>query len=392
MVDDRENFTSAVRVIIAGRAGYRCTFPSCGRLTIGPGAAADQVASIGVACHIFSASPNGPRGQGGLTADQLKDSENGFWACGDHSKLVDTNEGARYPAATLLGWRALHEARIHREMGGIRLPVNWVDGIEIIRSPDVRNRPMFKPGERLSLSRVTLLIGNNGSGKTALCDWIGATDEEGTLSRWVGADLSFALTVYNPEAHRFVVASLGANFSFQLDGVVVPFNPLPVVVLVLRRSPPRGEEESDLGWVARWLGVTPEVVRRLVEGIASEGNPFVEAMTVSSDGKIEVDLKVHRGMLRLGHRGGSGDVMVALALAVARAQHTSLHAPTLLLIDEVLSAFDPFNKSVVLEELGRADRFQSLATLPEMDRQLRWSGWSVVHIESREGGALITAS
>jgi recombinational DNA repair ATPase RecF len=189
-----------------------------------------------------------------------------------------------------------------------------------------------------------------------------------------------------------VVASLGANFSFQLDGVVVPFNPLPVVVLVLRRSPPRGEEESDLGWVARWLGVTPEVVRRLVEGIASEGNPFVEAMTVSSDGKIEVDLKVHRGMLRLGHRGGSGDVMVALALAVARAQHTSLHAPTLLLIDEVLSAFDPFNKSVVLEELGRADRFQSLATLPEMDRQLRWSGWSVVHIESREGGALITAS
>jgi hypothetical protein len=72
--------------------------------------------------------------------------------------------------------------------------------------------------------------------------------------------------------------------------------------------------------------------------------------------------------------------MVALSLAVARAGHTSSHAPTLLVIDEVLQVFDPFNKSLILEELGRVDRFQSLATLPDLDRHVRWSGWSVAHV------------
>lgn len=403
MASDRENFPSAVRATIAGRAGYRCTFPECGRLTIGPGAAPEDVASTGFACHIFSAAPRGPRGQGRLSADQLRKAENGFWACGEHAKLVDTNDGRRYPAAKLLGWRALHEARIHREMGGLRLPVNWVEGIEVIRSPVVRRGPLFKPdkvrreplfksGERLSLSRVTVLVGNNGSGKTALCEWIGATAGEGTLSRWLGSDLSFALTVYNPDVHCFVATSTGATFSFQLDGVIVPFNPLPVVVHVLRRPPPREEDEPDANWMARWLGVTSDVLRRLVDGVTREGSPFVEAMNVSNEGTIEAELKVNPGLFRLGQLGGSGEAMVALSLAVARAGHTSSHAPTLLVIDEVLQVFDPFNKSLILEELGRVDRFQSLATLPDLDRHVRWSGWSVAHIETDAAGARVTCS
>lgn len=403
MAGDREHFPSAVRATIAGRAGYRCSFPECGRLTIGPGVAPHEVASTGFACHIFSAAPRGPRGQGRLTAEQLRKAENGFWACGEHAKLVDTNDGRRYPAAKLLGWRALHEARVHHEMGGLRLPVNWVEGIEVIRSPLVRRGPLFEPderrieplfksGERLSLSRVTVLVGNNGSGKTALCEWMGATAGEGTLSRWLGSDLSFALTVYNPDVHRFVVTSTGATFSFQLDGVIVPFNPLPVVVHVLKRPPPREENERDADWMARWLGVTSNVLRRLVDGLAREGNPFVETMRVSNDGMIEADLKVHPGLYRLGHLGGSGEAMVALSLAVARAGHTSSHAPTVLVIDEVLHAFDPFNKSLILEELGKVERFQSLATLPNLDRHVRWSGWSVAQIEMDHAGARVTSS
>jgi hypothetical protein len=192
MTDERENFSSAVRATIAGRAGYRCSFPGCGRVTIGPGATRGETASNGFACHIYSASPNGPRGQGGLTREQLGSSDNGFWACGDHAKLVDTNDGKRYPASLLLGWKALHEARNHREMGGLRLPVNWVEGVEIRRSPlrGTNKRPLFKAGERLSLSRLTFLVGTNGVGKTALFELLGATQDEDALWRWRGADLS----------------------------------------------------------------------------------------------------------------------------------------------------------------------------------------------------------
>lgn len=390
--DERENFTGAVRQIIAGRAGYRCSFPTCGRVTIGPGATARQTASNGVACHIFSAAPNGPRGQGGLTADQLKDVENGFWACEDHAKLVDTNEGKRYPAATLLGWRALHEARIHLEMGGIRLPVNWIEGIEIISSPDASSRsgPMFKPGQRLNLSRVTLLLGDNASGKTALCEWIGATAEEGSLARWMGADLSFALTIHNPDAHIFTVKRCGEEFCFHLDGAAVPFNPLPVVVQVLGRLLPRGEAERDVDWMARWLGVTPGVVERLARGFTQERNPFVESMNVADDGAIEATLRVTGERRTFGALSGSEKVLVGLGLAVARASTTSRYAPTLFLFDEGLSAFDPANKTLILTELGRMVTFQSVATLPMEDPKVIWSGWSVVRIEDDPGGALIT--
>jgi hypothetical protein len=84
MSDERENFPATVKEVIAVRAGYRCTFPECDNVTIGPGSAPGQIASVGVACHIYSASPNGPRGQGGLSPDQLKSAENGFWACSNH--------------------------------------------------------------------------------------------------------------------------------------------------------------------------------------------------------------------------------------------------------------------------------------------------------------------
>jgi hypothetical protein len=322
--------------------------------------------------------------------------DNGFWACEDHAKLIDTNQRGRFPAGLLLGWRAPHEARILREMCGIRLPVSWVEGIEIVNSPQPRFRrtPMFKPGERLTLSRVTLLLGKNGSGKSALCDWLGGSAEERSLSRWSRTNLSYVLTLHTPDRHTFAVQGANSDFSFQVDGASVPFNPLPVTVQILRLpQPPRRDEEGDLDWMSEWLGLAPSQVRRLAEAIEQQRSPFVERVNISDAGEIVVELndKIESEPFPLMQLSSSSQLFVALALAVVRANHAGLHTPTLLVLDG-LSAFDAGNKQFVLAELGKLDRFQSLATLPEPDPELIWDGWSVVDIsDGPEGGLIETA-
>jgi hypothetical protein len=52
----REEFSDDTKRIIAQRAGYRCSFPNCDRVTIGPGKAFDDVILVGEAAHIYSAS------------------------------------------------------------------------------------------------------------------------------------------------------------------------------------------------------------------------------------------------------------------------------------------------------------------------------------------------
>ena len=90
MSNGRADFPAKVRVVIAQRAGYRCSIPTCSRLTIGPGDGPTQIAEIGVASHIYAASLGGPRGTGGLSFDQRRGVDNGIWLCADHAKLVDT--------------------------------------------------------------------------------------------------------------------------------------------------------------------------------------------------------------------------------------------------------------------------------------------------------------
>lgn len=326
-----------------------------------------------------------------MSPDQLTSAENGFWACETHAKLVDTNDGHRYPVGLLLGWRELHEARIHREMGGVELPVHWIEKLQIVRSP-VRPKegPLFAPKQVLNLSKVTLLIGHNGSGKTAICDWFHGASDEHALRRWKRADLALAMTLHNPQRHVFSTESANEKFIFHLDGAVVPFNPLPVAIQSLdARLRGLDRERSDVEWMAASLGVSTEVLRRLIHGVKANGTPFLEGMDVDDDDSIRVRLPEHTRWDVLGQAGGSGGLLAAIALAAAHASHSALHAPTLMIIDGIW-AFDPYNKAFVLGELGKLPGVQTPATLPDVDKRLAWGGWSVALIEDGPQGGTIT--
>jgi len=107
----RDDFSEAVKRILAGRVGNRCSNPACRLPTIGASdEGPDQISNVGVAAHITAAAPGGPRYDASLTPAQRSSPDNGVWLCHTHGRAVDNDE-TRYSELLLRKWRILAEKR-----------------------------------------------------------------------------------------------------------------------------------------------------------------------------------------------------------------------------------------------------------------------------------------
>lgn len=109
MTDTRDDFKEKDKIIIAKRAGYLCSFPGCGSLTI---SASDEselnTSSSGMACHISAAASgrNARRYNPDLTPEQRMHPNNGIWMCYKHGKIIDNDE-SRFTTEILEHWKEL---------------------------------------------------------------------------------------------------------------------------------------------------------------------------------------------------------------------------------------------------------------------------------------------
>src|SRR4051812_46714820 len=113
MPSTRDDFSDSTKRTLAARAGFCCSYPTCGRPTVGPsdeGVAA--VSSIGMACHIVAAAggPQARRVVPTLTPGERASADNGIWMCYTHGRLVDTDE-TRFSIEMLRQWRAIAELK-----------------------------------------------------------------------------------------------------------------------------------------------------------------------------------------------------------------------------------------------------------------------------------------
>jgi hypothetical protein len=174
----RPDFTKATILAIAQRAAYRCSFPECDHTTIGPGAAVDDTVLTGIAAHIYSAAEDGPRGSGGLSFEDRQHINNAMWLCADHAARIDKNDGLEFSPATLKMYKRMHEEKISRERDGGGSKIGWIHSLYIDRAP------VFRPPTEIQFGKVTILLGNNRSGKTAICDWLQGISDLSALSHW----------------------------------------------------------------------------------------------------------------------------------------------------------------------------------------------------------------
>ena len=107
----RDDFTPNDKRVMAERVSWRCSFPGCGRNTVGPNSD-DPTKKInnGIAAHISAAAPGGPRYNPQMTSEERKHISNGVWMCRDHGNLIDA-DFTEYSTNTLRDWKLQAEKR-----------------------------------------------------------------------------------------------------------------------------------------------------------------------------------------------------------------------------------------------------------------------------------------
>src|SRR6185369_9184684 len=218
----RIEFSAEIKRTVAARNGYRCSFPACDQTTTGPGSGSMETISTGVAAHIYSSSPGGPRGQSTFDADELGSIENALWVCSDHSRLIDANRGGAFSPALLVSYKSAHEGLIAFEQRGVSFGFGWLQSLVVGESP------VFVRGARLDLAKTTVVLGSNASGKTAICEWLAGCRDISFLKRWAalgqrGRRTQVSFNAIAPLPVRWTIKIFEeSNIQFEIDGAAVP--------------------------------------------------------------------------------------------------------------------------------------------------------------------------
>lgn len=406
------DFEPKVKEIIASRAGYRCSYPGCDESTVGPGAGPNDVERKGVAAHIFAASEGAkaPRGTGGLSAEDRSTAANGIWLCRDHSWLADYEKGKNYPASMLQAWKALQESRIARELQKSSVSqVFWLESVELGANP------LFVTGSTLELGKVTLLIGPNGLGKSALCEWLSAcSGSAGDLDRWVtdrlGLGVNLQLKLRVPDLTVFSLNFKDYSLRSEYQGKIVPDVSHVLRVVYLEDRPARRRFEDDVEYLARAWRVhvyqVSEIVRKLaspkygsIEAVKftvhersednEENEPIPSDVAEKRDGRVPMQLEVKIGgndfFLPYGLLSGAEHSQILIAGAMVLADQYGEHMGALLLLDLGGNMDDGLVESFAELLQSSELNFQTILVAHSPRPKVNWSGWSVAHLEKENG-------
>jgi hypothetical protein len=388
--EGRANFTPKTRNLTAQRAGYRCSLPNCARLTVGPGTQPNQSHCVGRAAHVYSASGGGPRGRGGLSPAELKSPANAIWLCADHADLVDKKRGTDYPAGILLSYKSLHESRIARELGGIYTPLGWITGMVVCSSP------LFAEPTDIELGKLTLFVGENGCGKTALCEWLASVVQVRYLERWARIPkgrnrVNVKISYLDPAPHSASVSFLPEDRPrYELDGksTVLPVAPLKFIFPSELRFPHGEEQPNDLELISTVLRLHQYEVLSLCEELSfSNSGNVTRAWFVEDDEgcSLYADVRGTKPGLSFRTLSSSECVRVLMELAMLAASRLAETSPTILILDAGTWSLDThwlkhYGEILTSPSFG----FQTIASIPRRNLnfdELQWAGWKVIRLD-----------
>ncbi len=101
---NRDDFSERTKQQIGKRAGWICSFPACGKHTIGATSDGMGEINIGTAAHICAAAPGGPRYDESMSQEDRSSASNGVWMCRDHGKAIDSTD-PQFTVGRLREWK-----------------------------------------------------------------------------------------------------------------------------------------------------------------------------------------------------------------------------------------------------------------------------------------------
>jgi energy-coupling factor transporter ATP-binding protein EcfA2 len=264
----------------------------------------------------------------------------------------------------------MHEEKVRCEAGGIGAKVGWIHSLSIDKAP------IFRTPADIQFGKVTVLHGNNGSGKTALCDWLQGISDPSTLSRWADANkagnLSFEVTYLDPFKQRLRIRVRSPEeVEYFVNGEPVPFDPNPVRFVRLRDLRQSAFSDrlpvmTDLEFLSKTLSVSPALVRNMMPLVGVQANSTVGSIRVEhhQDGSIRVWTDVHGTLPGLGLQdelSNSERSRVLIEIAAVFARYSAKRVPTVLLLDWTAKSFDDRWMRRVIDFLSTDDNpFQTV--------------------------------
>ncbi len=115
----RDDFSKAVKQVLAERVAWRCSNPDCRNVTVGPHMDPAKRVNLGQACHIEAAAEGGPRYNKDMTKAQRCSPDNGIWLCSIHAREIDADPD-RFSVNHLREWKLTAEQYALEELGKVR--------------------------------------------------------------------------------------------------------------------------------------------------------------------------------------------------------------------------------------------------------------------------------
>jgi len=346
---------------------------------------------MGVACHIYSAAENGPRGRGGKVAEFISSENNGIWCCQYHANLIDKNKGRDYPASVLFAWKALAEARVLKQMNDLPSPLGWVESIEFLKFPVLKHPP------KVTLSRRTLMWGKNCSGKTSLLEVAAAITCSKYAERFNGAkrknkngkleDLTFSSRIVYS-----TVDYLSKEIDIEITGehITRHENQVPCllppgdleVIYCSEDDSHKIKDEDDIDLMMRLLNVDKitlfalarigaksvmpgEIKFRRSMGYLDDSDDLYPLSKENAEPYYELVFKKENKerFTTYGALSGSEKERLILDFLITKAREICKQRLTLLLIENQGFSLDSHNFKILLKSLNKED-FQVVVTLP----------------------------
>ena len=305
------------------------------------------------------------------------------WLCANHARQIDANRGEKFPPPLLQSYKNLHEARIAREQGGIHTPFGWIQQVRIFRSPILKSR------QTINFGKVTLITGDNGSGKTAIAEWVLGSSDPMPLNRWFiearpSEYLSYELTVFNPEKKILAVSCDAEGIHYSVDGrfTAVPYSSIKFLRLQ-DISVCNNPEFDALHQLSIKLGVDKMLIRNVLERLGtsvkgSVSNARIER--VRKEYSLILDVCGTHNGLNFFQLSAGEKALVAIDIAIALAQSYAEFGPTILIIDQGYQIDRKLLQKYV-DYLALSEHlFQTVMVLPDRNININWTGWEIVHL------------
>lgn len=256
----------------------------------------------------------------------------------------------------------------------------------IISRIELEKTPLFNDAEVLYLSKITVLIGNNGVGKTAVCEWLSGLEGVKNLKRWINPSNSLPIILSivfkkNQIDHILRLKFTGNALAFNLDGNDVPANPYPFRFIFAAEKRFSRDRMDDADILAKYLDIDKVTLQNYASRVGSSFYCTVRSIKFVNEGSktnVYVDIEGTLHDVRFGALSGSEKGRVIIELAIAIAQFLSSTVPVILVIERNSFSLDRVWAQKYADWILKKDfNFQTLITSIPLENDVDWTKFEV---------------